>query len=267
MLEPTRDWLAYFERNRRQLLPIPWQEGACLTAAERCAIASSIAEFQLGESSEGRHFLALAESYATRSGDHAYVDALRLFVAEEQRHARDLGRFMDLEGIPRSGKTLADSVFRHLRKLGGLELEVTVLVTAEILAQVYYQALQRASESPILRRLCDQILQDEEEHVQFQCERLAILRGEGPRWRVPLARLGHRVLMAGTTVVVWLRHRPALRQGGFGPLHFWKEVWRHSRRAFEVAEARPAPHEAAVGDAAGLARRSINTEGLSEEKA
>jgi len=236
----TRDWLAYFERNRRQLLAIPWHAGPTLTPDEHRAIARSIAEFQLGESSEGRHFLALAEGYAARSRDHGYVRALRLFIAEEQRHARDLGRFMDLEGIPRTEKTLGDSVFRHLRKLGGLELEVTVLVTAEILAQVYYQALGQATESPILRRLCEQILGDEEPHVQFQCERLAILRREGPRWRVPLARLGHRALMAGTTAVVWLRHRPALRRGGFGLLRFWRAVWRYARRAFCTAD----PHTA-----------------------
>lgn len=238
MPRPTRDWLAHFEHNRRHLLPIPWHEGPTLTPAERRAIARSVAEFQLGESSEGRHFLALAEDYAARSGDREYVPALRLFIAEEQRHARDLGRFMDLEGIPRTGKTLGDSVFRHLRKLGGLELEVTVLVTAEILAQVYYRALGRATKSPILRRLCEQILSDEDAHVQFQCERLAILRHEGPRWRAPLARLGHRVLMAGTTLVVWWRHRPALRRGGFGPLGFWRGVRRCSRRAFSIADPR-----------------------------
>lgn len=238
MPETTRDWHAYFERNRRELLPIPWHAGPALTPEERDDIARSIAEFQLGESSEGRHFIALAEEYAKRSGDHGYVPALRLFIAEEQRHARDLGRFMDIEGIPRTEKTFSDSVFRHLRKLGGLELEVTVLVTAEIQAQVYYQALQQATASPILRRLCDQILRDEEEHVQFQCEQLAILRREGPRWRVPLVRLGHWVLMAGTTLVVWQRHRPVLRRAGMGLLRYWRGVWDHARRAFRTADPR-----------------------------
>ena len=43
--------------------------------------------------------------HAADTGDATYVQALRLFMAEEYRHARDLGRVMDLAGIPRVGRT------------------------------------------------------------------------------------------------------------------------------------------------------------------
>ena len=50
----SRYWLEYFAANTTSLLEIPWGRGAEITVAERRAIASSIPEFQLGESSEQR---------------------------------------------------------------------------------------------------------------------------------------------------------------------------------------------------------------------
>ena len=146
-------------------------------------------EFQLGESSEGRHLMTRAIRHAADTGDVDYIPALRLFIAEEHRHARDLGRVLDLAGIPRVGRTWPDTVFRWLRKGAGLELSIAVLVTAEIIAKVYYAALREATHAPVLRRLCDQILADEVQHVRFQAERVAILRrGQIPPVRRPARR-------------------------------------------------------------------------------
>jgi hypothetical protein len=38
-----------------------------------------------------------------------------MFLAEEHRHARDLGRVLDMAGIPRVERLAVDTVFRHLR--------------------------------------------------------------------------------------------------------------------------------------------------------
>ena len=81
----------YFHTNAGALLSIPWELGVTFTDAEKTAIAASVQEFQLGESSEAKHFQGLAKEYAQRTGDEEYVYALRLFIAEEHRHARDLG--------------------------------------------------------------------------------------------------------------------------------------------------------------------------------
>ncbi|HEY7118286.1 MAG TPA: ferritin-like domain-containing protein [Tepidisphaeraceae bacterium] len=215
MSQSSEEWREYFHRNAASLLPIPWHQGVTLTQAERDAIASSMQEFQLGESSEGKHFQGLASEYAQLTGDHDYVYALRLFIAEEHRHARDLGRVLDLAGIPRTAHTWPDAVFRWLRHRAGLELSISVLVTAEIIARVYYAALREATSSPVLRSLCDQILADEEYHVRFQCERLAILRARRSRLTVCARALLQRFFFAGTCRVVWWKHRHALRAGGF----------------------------------------------------
>jgi hypothetical protein len=230
-------WRRYFRANRDNLLTPPWGDGAQLTEAERDAIARSIAEFQLGESSEGKHLIAAARQWAGHAEDPDYVLAVGMFIAEENRHAGDLGRFMDLEGIAGKKRTFADSVFRRLRKLARLELSISVLVTAEVIAQVYYQALAAATGSTILRALCEQILRDEDRHVRFQCERLAILRRHrGPACRA-LCTAAHRVLMLGAILVVWMNHGRALAAGGHGWRRFWRSTWDHAERAFRVADS------------------------------
>ena len=228
---PPGQWLEYFRENARSLMPLPWDTGACLTDAEREAITTSIQEFQLGESSEGKHLIGSARRYAARTGDAAYLAALIAFIGEEHRHARDLGRFMDLADIPRIARTWPDTVFRFLRKRAGLELSITVLVTAEIIAKVYYTALRDATGSPLLRRLCDQILRDEVKHVHFQTERVAILRRGRRRMLVYLCQALHRIFMAGTCLVVWRQHRRAFRAGRYSFARFWHHAWVELRDA------------------------------------
>ncbi len=231
----SSQWLAHFFANRGGLLDVPWAEAPLITPGERDAIAASIAEFQLGESSEGRHLSLYATLYSRSTGDSEYAPAVGLFIAEEWRHARDLGRFMDLAGIPRKRRTFADRVFRSLRRLARLELAVSVLLTAEIIAQVYYRALRDATRSRALRVLCTQILRDERAHVQFQAERLAILRYRRSSMALVMRELLHRALMAGTILVVWHNHARALKQGGYTFRRFRRQTWIHTERALRIA--------------------------------
>jgi hypothetical protein len=225
----SEQWRDYFHKNAANLLDIPWGRGVILSESERADIASSMQEFQLGESSEGKHFQGLAKEYSQLTGDNNYIYALRLFISEEHRHARDLGRVMDLAGIARSGHTWPDAVFRWLRHRAGLELSIGVLVTAEIIAKVYYIALRDATTSSVLRRLCEQILSDEVQHVRFQCERLAIIRARRSRAAVWLKGAMQCWFFGGTCWVVWWKHRHALRAGGFSYRTFRRaarrEMW------------------------------------------
>src|SRR5215510_431702 len=150
----SQHWVEYFRRNRASLLVIPWELGIRLSVEEKRAVASSVPEFQLGESSDGLRFIEMAELYALRSGDVEYVRALKLFIREEQRHGRDLGKVLDAAGIARIGHSWSDAIFRWLRHRCGLGLSIAVLVTAEIIAKVYYLAVQRATGSVVIRKLC-----------------------------------------------------------------------------------------------------------------
>ncbi|SDW23423.1 ferritin-like domain-containing protein [Paenibacillus sp. CF384] len=208
-------WKHYFLHNQQNLRAIDWEDSYRLTEAERRCIQKSVQQFQLGESSEGKHLIQQAKRYAERTGNHDYYEAVAAFIREEQRHARDLARFMRGQQLPTIRGHWVDHVFRKLRQFAGLELSVMVLITAEIIAKVYYVALERSTKSKTLQDLCDQILQDEEKHVEFQSETLCKL-GEG-RWSVVNRsyRLAHRVLLEGTLVVVWHQHRSVFRAGGY----------------------------------------------------
>ena len=230
------DWVRYFEANRAALLDIPWDIGAELSEPERRAIQRSVQEFQRGEQSEGRHFYRYAQQYAAATGDDDYLVALKLFIAEEHRHARDLAHFLAINGIPLVEGTFSDSVFRRLRHvIGTLEISIAVLLVAEVIAQVYYVALQRATQSVVLQRLCDQIIRDEDRHVQFQSQQLARLRvGRGPVFR-GVTMAVQQLLFLGTCIVVWIVHAPAFKAGGHGFVRFWRAAWYHFRRAFAPA--------------------------------
>jgi hypothetical protein len=95
---------------------VSWTSPVRLTDDERRAITASVQQFQLGESSEGSHLHAAARAYAARTGDDAYVSAIEAFIREEQRHARDLARFLTAEGIRLTKHRWPDAVFRWLRR-------------------------------------------------------------------------------------------------------------------------------------------------------
>jgi rubrerythrin len=194
-----------------------------------------VQEFQAGERSEGRHLYQLARDYANRTGDADYLAAIRLFIAEEQRHARDLARFLALHGIPVIDTTFSDRVFRRLRNVvPSLEISIAVLVTAEIIAKVYYAALQQATRSVVLRRLCDQILSDERGHVEFQSEQLRRLRAGRSPALMAVTLAAQRLLFAGTVLVVAATHRPVIRRGGLTPRTWWAWCWREFEAAATV---------------------------------
>lgn len=235
-MHSSSEWLHHFQRNAERLLPIPWERGAELTGEESRAIAESVAEFQRGESGEGRRLTRYAEAYGRAIGDHDYPAAIRLFIGEEQRHARDLARFLAINHLPLASSTATDTTFRQLRHLlGTLEISIAVLITAELVAQVYYGALQRATESTVLRQLCVQILADEASHVEFQAERLGILRA---RRRLPLywgTMLCQRALFAATCCAIWPVHRRVFHAAGLGFRRYWIGAWRCFDEAFVVS--------------------------------
>lgn len=224
-------WIGYFEANAAAWSALPLRGSVHLNEAERAAIADSIAMFQLGESGGGTHVRRAAEAYVARGGEAAYVEALALFIAEEQRHGAELGRFMDAAGLARWKRCTTDGCFRTLRHTGGLERAIAVLLTAEIIAQVYYRALRSATNSSGLRALCTRILRDEVAHIAFQTERLALLRRScGPcarAWRNALQRL----LFAAAVSWVYVTHGPCLRAGGFPLWRFWRACWSRYRMA------------------------------------
>ena len=116
-----------------------------------------------------------------------------------------------------------------------MEMSVAVLITAEIIAKVYYAALRDATGSVILDRLCEQILRDEASHVQFQSEQLATkLRARRGRWLYRLTIAAQRMLFLGTCIVVWAFQRRAFAAAGQTFWRFWRDAWLHFEGAFAI---------------------------------
>lgn len=219
------EWLEYFRFNRENLLPIAWESSYRLSDTEKATISNSIRSFQLGESSEGTNLLKAARVYAAVSGDTVYVEALKLFIAEEQRHAADLSRFMKQQEIPLARRHWTDTIFRKLRKLANLELAIVVLLTAELMALVYYKALGDATRSPVLNHLCQQILRDETQHVCFQSEQLTKIRQQRSNWQLACLELLHRLFFSATLLLVWFDHGQVFRASGYTFSSFSQSVW------------------------------------------
>ncbi|HKP95722.1 MAG TPA: ferritin-like domain-containing protein [Fibrobacteria bacterium] len=209
-----REWLDYFRWNAEEPDTFPWQSREALAEGEAARLGKSIATFQLGENSEGSALLKFAKRYGDEMGFALLPSITALFVAEERNHSALLARFMDKHGIPRRASDWTDAVFRRLRRPFGFEASLSVLITAEIIALVYYRALREATTSRLLRAICNKILEDEKSHVEYESALIRFAQaGRGPSVRA-LWRLGHRLLFAGTSLVVYREHRAVLAGGG-----------------------------------------------------
>jgi hypothetical protein len=230
----SREWVEHFRANEKPEALA--REGPGLSEAEREAVVASVQEFQLGESSEGRHLHRLAAEYARQTGDEDYLRAVEYFIREEQRHARYLRDFLALEGFGTVKRRWADTVFRRLRNLAGLEVSIGVLLTAEIIAKVYYAGLKGATRSPVLHRICERVLRDEEAHVRFQAERLAMLRHDRPQLGRKLTGFLHRTLFFGACLVVWRNHSKVVRRSGLDFRSYWCRCWEEFEAAAEMMD-------------------------------
>ena len=223
------DWTAYFSENAEKRLHVKFPKNEIFTEEERKLITPSIQMFQLGEASEGTHLLETVKDYVKRTGDEPYLDAMRLFIAEENRHSYYLRKFMEHYKIPLKSKNDLDSTFRNLRKVGGLKGEVIVLVTAEIIALSYYRALAECTGSRALKRICAQMLYDELRHIVFQSHALYKLGCNG-------AEEAFRIFFMETVMdVVWLRMKNIFLAGGYSYRRLKRECMGYLRQSVFIA--------------------------------
>ncbi|WP_017689893.1 hypothetical protein [Paenibacillus sp. PAMC 26794] len=185
-------WVQYYRRNNQNLKYIHWDDNYKLTTNEREIIIKLIQQFQLGENSEGKHLIKRAQEYVHQTQDQDYYEALIEFIKEEQRHARDLGRFMKVQGIPLLRRHWVDNVFRR----------------------------------------CNQILSDEEKHVQFQSETLHKFAQNRNVLFNRIVYILRRILFEGTLIVVWYQHKPVFKAGGYKLKSYYYEC----RNEFNLAK-------------------------------
>lgn len=200
------------EAQRRVDIGDPeWTVGARVDPA----VVKSVQRFQVGEAGDGANLIAKA------SGDGDYSVAVRLFVAEEQNHARMLALLLRAAGASTIASHWSDVVFVRLRRALGLRVELLVLMVAEVIALGYYRLLRDGTGDPLVTEVAGRILADEERHVPFHCRRL---RKAFPVRVRPVVFAVWRVLLFGASVVVAYDHGPAMRVFGTTRRGFVVEV-------------------------------------------
>ncbi|GAA2242827.1 MULTISPECIES: ferritin-like domain-containing protein [Kitasatospora] len=236
------DWVAEFEaeKERRARAGDPdWSQGATLPAA----VWRSLQRFQVGEDGDGRNLISKAD----QAGDDTYATAVRLFVAEEQNHGRQLARLLAAGGVATLEGHWSDRIFVRFRRLLGMRLELMVLMIAELVAVEYYRTVRDRVADPLTREVTARILADERRHIPFHCRRLRHSIEELPAALRPVAILGWRLLLLAATLFVILDHGPALHALQVRRTRFLAGVMRSST---SVAAAMLGRHQARTAGAA-----------------
>ena len=214
MISTSHYWTGHFKANARKQR-VNWDTPPAATAAELKPILPSLQAWQLGETSDGAHLVAAATRYANKIDDLAYIDAVKLFVKEEQKHGSNLGRYLDLIGQPRVKSNWGDTLFRKVRYFNtSMELWTLAVVVVESTAQVFYQSLKDATRCSLLKQICTDILVDEAWHITFQTERLEIIFNSkaffSRMWRIG----AYKLFFYATALLVWFAHKRAFKAGG-----------------------------------------------------
>ncbi len=173
-------WRSYFESNLHRPDPLV-PEALSVPAALRAELVDSLRIFQAGETGEGR-VVAEAARQPDSKHDADFVEALRLYVAEEGRHARELGRLVRaLGGEPAHTHPSAER-FRVVRRLIGFRTKMMVLAGAEVVGGVFYDLLARRADCEVLSRVLRVIVHEERAHLVFQRDYFEAI-AEGPAAR------------------------------------------------------------------------------------
>ncbi|MEQ1505549.1 MAG: ferritin-like domain-containing protein [Myxococcota bacterium] len=231
-------WLAHFDRNRSRPLPDPTVGLDQLPEDLRSVLAASLAKFQRGETGEGR-IANEVRRIGWRAIDDRYVAALKLFVAEEGRHARILGLAVRaLDGAP-APSAWSGRLFEVGRRALDPRFELVALLGAEVAAIAAYQAMVDTLPACGLRDALTQLVADEHHHLDFHATLFAEVAGRGPRRVALVAALSSVVTAAGAVLLA--DHAALWLALGVSPARLGAELARALALAIERTGAHQAP--------------------------
>ncbi len=215
-MKTSKQWIEHFTVNLKQQR-INWEQLPQITETEMDRILPSLQAWQLGETSEGAQLIHAASLYGVKTGDADYLDSVKLFIKEEQKHGHNLGLYLDAIHKPRIRQNWGDTLFRRIRHLNtSMEIFTLTVIIVESAAQLFYRALRDATGCPLLKQICTDILIDEAYHIDFQRERMAIIFNSKTPVRKAFARWGYAIFFFSTALVIWLTHKKAFKAGGIG---------------------------------------------------
>ena len=204
-------WRRYFEDHRDRRLPDLGGATRGIPAHWLAPLRASLATFQLGESKGGR-LSDQIERAELRGIDDDYRAAVKLFVAEEQRHGEVLAAAVRALGGRLVEETWTETLFVGLRRHVGLRGKLLVLLAAEVIGLAFYRTLGSRLPPGPLRDALDEIDDDEVAHLAFHRDFYAT-QLDTPAARATVAALWW--LVAGAAgLVVAVDHRRTFRALG-----------------------------------------------------
>ena len=225
-------WLNHFLKNLARKPKVDWNRQPGLNQPDDALLIRSIQAWQLGETSDGAHLLKATHGFLDHGScegkeRETYLEAVKLFIKEEQKHGENLGRYLDKIGAERIKFDLGDSGFRLVRYLfSNMEIWSASVLMVETMAQIYYKALLDSGRCELLAEICADILMDEAYHLTFQIERIRTYY----KSRSLFGRLATSVIYKSlyTVIVgaVWFAHGRALKKAGLPASDFWRASWR-----------------------------------------
>ena len=224
------EWIQYYEKHRQRhaLETYRWSADRPDPASRGIkALAGSLAIFQLGESGGGTRLRRYADALTAADPAFAgYSRAVELFIGEEKAHAELLKEMVCRLGGTLLQKQWSNSVFRCVRNVMGLEFNVQILLSAELIARGYYGLLARHAPDAVIREACLRITRDEVGHIAFHVDFFRQRLAAWPTWRAVLWRTQFRLLFQCANQVVWWDHGLALRGCGISRRMFREKTGR-----------------------------------------
>ncbi len=222
------EWIQYYEKHSQRHAGETYDWSSLAPDRARpdiSALAGSLAIFQLGESGGGTRLRRYAEALSTADAAFAgYSRAVELFIREENAHAELLKQMVHRLGGKLLEKQWSNSVFRFVRSALGLEFNVQILLSAELIARGYYGLLARHAPDGVIRDACLRITRDEVGHIAFHVDFFRGRLAAWPGWRAALWRAQFRVLFESAGLVVWWDHGLALRRCGISRQMFQEKT-------------------------------------------
>ena len=218
-------WKNHFQNNLTKQR-INWDTKPSIREAEKKEILYSLKAWQLGETSDGSHLLSATRKHAKKIQDPTYVEAVKLFIKEEQKHGENLGKYIDLIGEKRVKRDWGDTLFRKIRYFNtSMELWTISVIIVESAAQIFYQALHDASACILLKSICRDILIDEAHHIKFQNERLHEIFASKRFYSKAFSIGWYGLLFFGTIHAIWFGHKKAFKAGGVEKHEFMRLMY------------------------------------------
>jgi hypothetical protein len=243
-MKTSQQWINYFTDNL-QKKRIDWAQSPEITPAEVKSVLKSLQAWQLGETSDGHNLIKASKKYADKVGDELYVDAVRLFIKEKQKHGNNLGKYLDTIGQPRIKKNWGDTLFRKVRYFNtSMESWTLAVITVENAAQIFYQSLKDATNCPLLKQICTDILIDEAPHIRFQQQRLAIIFKSKGTTAKAVSFYCYKYFYIATTLMVWVAHKKLFKAGNNHFKKYYKKMNLKFEKTigklkYEIKEANP----------------------------